>query len=175
MRILLLIVMTIAVLACAGLGLSIAHNNLFSEDAAEADEAAALLDDLGKAAEGVAGELGEDAKAVMDEALGGAEEAASLKAGLEGYKMSGYAGLVLGILSILLLVIAFMKNWGGTAILGLIGIIAAVAFIALCPDMETGEYGGASPRQQAMIFGGAYILAALCAMGSVKLAKPKAG
>lgn len=154
MRILLLIVMVLAVVVSAGLGLMIGQKNLHSEDAKTA--AAAM-----EAAEKLVGDKG-------------GPEIEKLRTGLEGFKKSGWGGYVVGVLAVLLLIVTFAKKWSAIAAISGLGILASIAFMILSPSFETGSTGGMAPRGQAMVYGVAFIVAALSAMGAEKIRMKKA-
>lgn len=131
MRILSIILMILAFLVAAGMGFAIGNKNLMSEDAAAA---AAMIEQLG------------------DSELG---------AQLSGYRTSGIGGFVVGLMSLVMVIVTFMKK---TKIINIVaGATAAIAvlFILMCPGFETGEYAAASPQKQAMVYGVAAILVAL--------------
>jgi hypothetical protein len=154
MRIVLLIVMVLAVLVSAGLGIMVGQSNLHSE---EAKAATALMETAEKLA-------GDTESAELDKAV----------AMLDGAKTSGWGGYIIGVLALLLLVVTFAKKWSAIAAIGGLGIIASIAFVALSPTFEMGSNGGLAPRGQAMVYGIAFIIAALSAMGAEKIRMKKA-
>lgn len=156
MRILLLIVMVLAVLVSTGMGLAIANENVFkAENQAAMEESLALLE------------------AVESTEAADATKIDELKSALTGYTTSGWGGLVVGGLALILAIAAFAKKAQPTLILGILAIGAAVAFIALSPSLDMGENGPASPRMQAMVYGCAGMLAALSAMGADKIRRKR--
>lgn len=144
MRILLLIVMVIGWLAAAGLGLMIGNENLLSENA----------ETLNKLAEGTTDE--------------------SVLMMVDGVRMSGIGGFVLALLTTIGVVLTFMKKDKPLMIVAVLGVIAAIAFIALSPSFDTGPTGAADPRQQAMIYGIAGAIALLAGFGAEKVRQKKA-
>ncbi len=152
MRIVLLIVMVLSVVVSAGMGLAIANENVFKAENQEKMQTA--IDGL---------------EAV--EAAGAADTAEidKYKTALSGYTKSGWGGLVVGVLALVLAIAAFAKKGQPTLVLGVGAILAAAVFIAITPSLEMGEHGPASPRVQAMVYGVAGILAAVCAMGADRI------
>lgn len=138
MRALLLILTTLCVLAAAGMGV-LASSNGFGEDA---EKASAMVDSLEKS-------MGADAKPVKE-----------LRAVVDGYKMSSIGALVVAGLSVLFLILTFIKKPQPQMIVGLAIIGAAVAFILLSPGLDV-PGGKADPRTQAMMFGIPGALAAI--------------
>ena len=149
MRALLLILMVLGVVASAGLGIMVGQKNLHSEDAKE-------LDGLVETAESLSGG---ESNSKLDE----------LKAMASGVKTSGWGGYIVGGLAVLLLIVGFMKKWSPIMAISVLGILASVAFIILSPSFDMGPNGPLPPRGQAIVYGGAFILAALSAMGAEKL------
>ncbi|MFT5431136.1 MAG: hypothetical protein ACI9OJ_001815 [Myxococcota bacterium] len=146
MRIVLLIVMVLAVVVSAGLGIMVGQKNLHSEE--------------GKALAALA-EATKDAKDSKTHTIAA------------GFQKSGWGGYVVGGLAVLLLVVAFAKKWSAIAAIGGLGILASIAFIILSPSFETGATGGMAPRGQAMVYGIAFVVAALSAMGAEKIRMKK--
>ena len=152
MRIFLIVLTVLCVLVSAGMGFMIANENVGG------GEGAKKLAEVEKLAETLEGE--DNAPA----------EVMALVKDARGYKRSGWGGAVVGGLALLLLIVTFVKKPTAlTAVAGLT-VLAAVAFVVLSPSLETaGENGPASPRVQALVYGAAAILAALCSMGADKV------
>ena len=154
MRILLLIVMVLAIVVSAGMGVMIGYNNLFEADAqtkiTEAEEQVAALAEAPNGKE--------------NPMVAKASEALSA---LKGYKWSGWGGIVVGSLSALMLIIGFTRLNGTIAAVGVAIIVCGLAFIALSPGVTVGD--AATPRLQAMVYGIAGVVAAAAAMGASKV------
>jgi hypothetical protein len=131
MRILLIIVMVLAMLVSAGMGMAIGNENLLTE---EAKAAAELIDQLpGEAADK-----------------------------LSGYRTSGMGGFLVGISALVMVIVTFMKKTQVIQIVAGVTTLLAIVFIGMSPSFETGELGPAPPRTQAMVYGIAAIVVAIC-------------
>lgn len=132
MRILLIIVMILSMLVATGMGLAIGNENLLSENA-------------------------EAAKALI-EALGDSEQGKQLA----GYRTSGMGGFLVGLSALVMVIVTFMKKTKVVQIVAGVTALLAIVFIAMSPGFETGEMGPASPQKQAMVYGIAALVTAIC-------------
>lgn len=145
MRIVLLIVMVLAWLVAAGMGLMIGLENLTAEDL---DSTKKMLEQMGQT---------------------------DLLAKLDGFGTSGIGGLLVALTTTIGVVLTFIKKSQPQLIAVGLGVVVAILFIALSPGFDTTALGGgADPRGQAMVYGVASIIALLAGLGAEKLRQKKA-
>jgi len=152
MRIFLIVLTVLCVLVAAGMGFLIANENVGGgEGAKKLAEVEELVEQL---------EGQEEAPAAVT----------ALVKDARGYKRSGWGGVVVGGLALMLLIVSFVKKPALLTSVAGLTILAAVAFVLLSPSLETvTENGPASPRVQALIYGAAAALAAVCSLGADKV------
>ncbi len=97
----------------------------------------------------------EEAKDLYKMAEAAGEAGAEIAA---GPRNSGIGGLVVGLLALVMVVVTFMKKTKPIQIVAGLIVVLAIIFIAISPSGE----GTATPRNQALIYGLAGIVTAIC-------------
>ena len=145
MRILLLIIMVVAMLVATGMGFMFGEKNILSGEAVETTK--------------------------LIEHLGDSEQARKLG----GYRISGFGGVFVGIMALIMVVVTFMKKTKSIQVVAGTTALSAIAFIAISPGFETARHGAESLQEQAMIYGIFAILVALCGFGAEQMRFNKGG
>ncbi|MEZ4467869.1 MAG: hypothetical protein R3F60_02080 [bacterium] len=112
-----------------------------------------------------------DDMAQIEKSIEGQAGMEPVKAMVEGFRRAGIGGLLVALACLALLILTLARSTTPATLFALVAIGAGVAFIVLCPDLETMGADELPPRTQAMLYGIPAAIAGLAGLGAARLGR----